>query len=75
MVTLAPPRTTTPSDVGVPKEEAEEGTPARAPLMAGRQKSSRLYPSGDPPAMASTLQAPLKGPTRCEIPDRKSPVR
>ncbi|KAL0411188.1 UNVERIFIED_CONTAM: hypothetical protein Slati_3708500 [Sesamum latifolium] len=37
IITLAPPRTATPLDAGVPKEEAEEGTPVPAPPVAGRQ--------------------------------------
>ncbi|KAL0413163.1 UNVERIFIED_CONTAM: hypothetical protein Sradi_1518000 [Sesamum radiatum] len=44
IVTLAPPRTATPSDVGVPEEEAEEGTPAHAPPMAGRQGAFPFIP-------------------------------
>ncbi|KAL0444171.1 UNVERIFIED_CONTAM: hypothetical protein Slati_2139800 [Sesamum latifolium] len=54
IVTLAPLRTATTSDVGVPEEEAEEGAPAHAPPTAGRQ-GLPLYPSGGSPAMARAL--------------------
>ncbi|KAL0453490.1 UNVERIFIED_CONTAM: hypothetical protein Slati_1327100 [Sesamum latifolium] len=48
IVTLAPPRTA-PSDVGVPKEEAEEGAPVHTPPMAGRQGAPPFIPQEVPP--------------------------
>ncbi|KAL0313567.1 UNVERIFIED_CONTAM: hypothetical protein Sradi_5756000 [Sesamum radiatum] len=52
ITTLVPSSIATPSDVDVPKEEAEEGAPVSAPPIAGRQGAPPLSSSRGPPSVA-----------------------
>ncbi|KAL0293259.1 UNVERIFIED_CONTAM: hypothetical protein Sradi_6949000 [Sesamum radiatum] len=72
IVTLAPPCTATPSDLGVLEEEAEECAPVSAPPMTGR-KELPLCPAGGSPSVVCTLRAPSKGLAIRDIPYRGSP--
>ncbi|KAL0416458.1 UNVERIFIED_CONTAM: hypothetical protein Slati_3477700 [Sesamum latifolium] len=61
IITLVPPRIATPSDLGVPEEEAEEGAPVLVPPMAGRQGVPPLVRQEVPPQWLTYLEHLQKG--------------